>query len=78
MENKREFAISIVQRFLDGGFETEQKDEEMLADLHSILPDPEFERFLFWGPEGPEDPRYKTMTAEDVVDEAFSYRPIEF
>lgn len=77
VKNKRDLAIEIVHRIQHGGYETEQEDEEMLAELHGILPDPEFERFLFWGPEGPEDPRYTTMTAEDVVDEAFSYQPTE-
>jgi len=76
MEDKRQRAIQIIEGLRDGGFETEGKDEEMLDELHRILPDPEFERFLFWGPEGPEDPRYETMKAEDIVDEAFSCRPI--
>jgi hypothetical protein len=61
----------------NGGFETAEKDEEMLNELHRILPDPEFERFLFWGPEGPDEPRYKTMTTEEIVDEVLAYRPIQ-
>ncbi|WP_369625481.1 hypothetical protein [Marinobacterium sp. BA1] len=49
----------------------------MLDKLRQILPDPVFERFLFWGPEGPQESRYETMTAEEIVDAALAYRPIE-
>lgn len=77
MENKRQRAIQIMEGLRNGGFETAEKDEEMLNELHRILPDPEFERFLFWGPEGPDEPRYKTMTTEEIVDEVLAYRPIQ-
>ncbi len=70
-------AIEIVQAFLEGGYVTEAQDEQMLNELRQILPDPEFERFLFWGLEGPQESGYETMTAEAIVDTAFAYRPIE-
>jgi len=77
MENKRQRAIQIIEGLRNGGFETEEMDEEMIDELHRILPDPEFERFLFWGPEGPDEERFKTMTTEEIVDEALAYRPIQ-
>jgi hypothetical protein len=76
MTSNREWAISIVKAFMAGGFESEEKDTEMLAELHQRLPDPEFERFLFWGPDGPDDPVYEAFTAEDIVDKAMAYRSI--
>jgi hypothetical protein len=77
IESHNDKAIEIVQAFLEGGYDTEAQDEQMLNGLRQILPDPEFERFLFWGPEGPQESGYETMTAEEIVDTAFAYHPIE-
>ena len=76
MNTERSFIIEVVQAFLDGGFESEEKDAQMLEKLHELLPDPEFERFLFWGPEGPEHPEYESFSAEQIVDKAMAYKPI--
>ena len=76
MNTERTLIIDSVQAFLDGGFESEEKDAQMLEKLHDLLPDPEFERFLFWGPGGPEHPEYESLSAEQIVDRAMAYTPI--
>jgi hypothetical protein len=76
MGSDREQAIFIVEIFLEGGFASEDEDDSKLKELHSLVPDPEVERFIFWGPEGPAEARYEDMSAEDIVDEAFTYQSI--
>lgn len=48
-----------------------------MLELKALVPDPNIERFLFWGPEGPQEARFETMTAEQIVDEAMNYQPIK-
>ena len=75
-QQRRKRAIWIVRGFLEGGFESEVQDEAMLTELQGLLPDPEFERFLFWGPEDPEQERFRNLAPEQIVDEALAYQAV--
>lgn len=46
-------AIAIVRVFLEGGFDSEAEGNRKRSELMHLVPDPEVERFLFWGSEGP-------------------------
>lgn len=60
-------AIELVRVFQEGGFATEAEDQARFNELAELLPDPEFSRFLFWGPEGPRESWYRALTPEAVV-----------
>ena len=64
----RKHAVSLVQKLLDGGGETEAEDSRIMAELKKLLPHPGISNLIFY----PKRP----MTAEEIVDEALAYKPI--
>ena len=61
--------VAIVQRIMDADG-TEDEIDGMIDFVDSRVPHPEWMNLIFWPPGG------KELTAEEVVEQALSYKPI--
>jgi hypothetical protein len=65
----REELIALVQRIMDSDGSEEEVDE-MISLLQASVPHPEVTDLIFW-------PKHGEPSAEDVVDAALAYKPIQ-
>ncbi|MET8949133.1 bacteriocin immunity protein [Streptomyces sp. NPDC004542] len=68
LRKTREELIYIVQQLIDATLPEEEEDR-LLEELKESVPHPRVSDLIYYS-----DP---ALTAEDVVDQALSYRPIE-
>ncbi len=66
----REELVQLVQSIMDA-VGTEEEQEEMLSILEASVPDPNVSNLIYYPPDSNE------LTAEEVVDRALSYKPIQ-
>jgi hypothetical protein len=64
----REQLIALVEKLISNEG-TEEEDEEWLAILAQNVPHPEVSDLIYWNEEG--------LSAEEIVDQALAWRPIE-
>jgi len=67
----REEMIALVERLKQGVGE-DAEASEWIEQLERSLPNPHISDLIFWPKEGAEN-----LTAEQIVDKAMQYRPIE-
>ena len=65
----RDDAIRLVQRVMDGDYETESESAALLDALEHGLVCPHITDLIFW------PPGRKELTATEVVDRALAYEP---
>jgi hypothetical protein len=65
----RQELIDLVQKILDAAGSTDEI-AQWVTTFERNVPHPEASGLIYWNPRG-------DLTAEDIVDEALAYRPIE-
>lgn len=66
----REQLIELVEK-IRSGEGTEEQEDQWLAELKAAVSDPRISDYIFWDRSDP------PLTAEQIVDRALAYRPME-
>ncbi len=68
--------VRLVQRIMDAEYQSEAEGDALLLELERSVVDPQVSDLIFWPARHPRG-KGRELTADEVVDIALAYKPIE-